>query len=479
MRKFDTNVQYIKYRVLTEIARAAFEDRLAEHIFNIPKIISPGPEPTLRCCIYKERAIAAERVKLALGGSGSNPNVIEVLDIACDECPASGYEVTESCRGCIAHRCRDICPRGAITADEHQHAHIDKSKCINCGLCARVCPYSAIINRRRPCENACKLGAISPGENGSAHIDYSKCVSCGACVYQCPFGAISDKSFIVKAIDMLKASAAGAGFNVYAVVAPAISGQFTYARLGQVVTGLHQLGFYKVIEAALGADFVAARESLELMEKGFLFSSCCPAFVELVRKRFPEYAGSISTSLSPMAMISSIIKQRHPNAKVIFIGPCTAKKKDAGTPEIKQYVDCVLTFEELQALFDARDIDLTALEDTELDHASSFGRRFAKCGGLAQAVAEGLKEHGCEEFDYTPVSCDGIEECISALKKVAAGKADGNFIEGMACTGGCIGGAGCLTHAEKNKIFIEKYGLAASSKRISQAVEAASSGGLD
>ncbi|MPM65548.1 Iron hydrogenase 1 [bioreactor metagenome] len=317
------------------------------------------------------------------------------------------------------------------------------------------------------------MKAIYAGKNGAAAIDESKCVSCGACVYQCPFGAIMDKSYILNAIKFLKESAAGGNHSVYAVVAPAISSQFTYAKLGQIVSGLRELGFDKIIEAALGADFVAVYESRELVEKGSLSSSCCPAFVDLVQKRFPQWADHISTSLSPMAIISRFIKERHPEAKVVFIGPCTAKKHEAQLPNVRQYVDCVITFEELQALFDAREIDITALGETELDQASIFGRKFARCGGLAGAVAEVLKEHGSSDFEYKPISCDGIEECLAEMKKAALAEPAGNFIEGMACVGGCIGGAGCLTHAEKDKYAIEKYSRAASAKAITDAVEAA------
>lgn len=276
MRKFDTKVQHLKYKVLREVARYAWSDQLLEKITDIPQVIVPGKEATMRCCIYKERAIVSERIKLAMGGDKTNPNVIEVIDIACDECPVSGYDVTESCRGCIAHRCEDVCKRGAITYDEHQKAHIDKSKCVNCGACARVCPYSAIINRKRPCENACKIKAIHMGEDKAACIDNSKCISCGACVYQCPFGAIVDKSFILNVIDLIKKSENNQEYKVYAVIAPSISSQFSYAKLGQVITGIEKLGFYHVVEAALGADMVAFSESRELTERDdFMTSSCC------------------------------------------------------------------------------------------------------------------------------------------------------------------------------------------------------------
>ena len=243
MRKFDTKVQHLKYKVLREVARAEWNNHLAESIFEIPKIISPGPHSTMRCCIHKERAIVTERIRMAMGGDKENPNVIEVISIACDECPTSGYSVTEVCRGCLAHRCEDVCPKGAITHDEEHHAVIDKSKCINCGLCAKACPYNAIINRKRPCENACKVKAVSMSNDGEAQINNDKCISCGACIYQCPFGAIVDKSFIVDVIKMLKESVATKQTKVYAVVAPAISSQFSYAKLGQVISGIKALGF--------------------------------------------------------------------------------------------------------------------------------------------------------------------------------------------------------------------------------------------
>ena len=150
VRKFDTKVQHLKYKVLREVARLAWDGRLMEGAFDIPKTIVPGKVPTMRCCVYKERAILAERVKLAMGGDRQDPRVIQVIDIACDECPMGGYEVSSACRGCLAHRCEDACRRGAITFDEHQKAHIDKTKCVECGACAKVCPYSAITNQKRP-----------------------------------------------------------------------------------------------------------------------------------------------------------------------------------------------------------------------------------------------------------------------------------------------------------------------------------------
>ena len=469
MHKFDTKVQYLKYKVLREVARHAWNDTLMENVMDIPKAIVPGKVPTMRCCVYKERAILAERVKLAMGG-GTPDNIIQIIDIACDDCPAVGYQVTESCRGCLAHRCEDACKRGAISFDHNHEAHIDKTKCVECGMCAKVCPYSAIVNRKRPCQNACKIKAISINDDNAARIDDEKCIQCGACVYQCPFGAITDKSFIINVIDMLKRSCGNTKYKVYALVAPAIGSQMNYAKLGQVITGIRELGFHAVVEVALGADMVALSESKELTEKGFLASSCCPAFVRYIKTAFPALAPYISHNQSPMAVLARYIKEHDPDTKTVFIGPCTAKKAEAQLETVKPWVDAAITFEELQALLDSRDIDLTALEEAELDNASYFGRIFARSGGLSDAVAEALKEQHLDDFALKACACDGIEECKAALMRKSRNALDANFIEGMACVSGCIGGAGNLTHGEKNKAAVDKYGHEALEKTIRDAV---------
>ena len=471
MRIFDTDVQKLKYQVLREVARYAYDDKLTDCYLEIPKTIAPGPQATMRCCVYKERAIAAERVRIAMGGDKSNPNIIEVIDIACDECPVSAYEVGSACRGCLAHRCQAACPRGAISFEENKKAKIDPDKCIQCGKCASVCPYNAITSRKRPCEMACKVKAISMGKNKVAEINYNKCISCGSCVYMCPFGAVVDKSFILDAVKLIRESENNTKYHVYAVVAPSISSQFRYAKIGQVITALKKLGFYNVIEAALGADMVAYSEARELVEKGFLTSSCCPAFVDFIKKNFPKMVEHISHNFSPMVAMGEYIKKTDPEGKVVFIGPCTAKKAEAQLEKAKPFVDCVLTFEELQALIDSRDFDITQLEEDVLDNASYYGRIFARSGGLSESVAQALKEQGLDHFEVRPLVCDGIEACKAALLKANVGKLTENFIEGMSCSGGCIGGAGCLTHGAKDKSEVDKYGMEAYEKTIGDALK--------
>ena len=469
MSNFETRIQYLKYQVLKEVAKEAWEQNLVENVLDIPKKIIPGKTPTMRCCVYKERAILQERVKLAMGGDRTNPNIIEVIDIACDECPIGGYEVTNTCRGCLVQRCKVACPKDAIYFDNNHQAHIDKSKCINCGACARACQYTAIINRKRPCENACTVKAIEANEDQAAKINDDKCIKCGACISQCPFGAIMDKSFILDAIDYIIKSENNTEFKVYALIAPAIADSFREYKLGQIVTGLKELGFYDVIEVAKGADLVAYSEAKELDEKGSLLSSCCPAFVDYVRKNFPQMADDISTNLSPMAAIAKVLKDDDINCKVVFIGPCTAKKAEILQERVGQYVDVAITFEELQALFDSREIDLASLEESTLDQASYYGRVFARSGGLTEAIRQGLSEIG-SSLELKPEVCSGIEMCRAALLKRNRGMLQSNFLEGMACVGGCIGGAGTLQKFGIKKENVDNYAKSSTIQDISESV---------
>ncbi len=465
---YDTKVQVLKCKVLKEVSKLAWSNELLEKVLEIPEKIIPGTEQSMRCCVYKERAILSQRIKLAIGGNKNNKRIIQVIKIACEDCPTGGYEVTASCRSCLAHRCAEACRRNAISFGADQKAVIDKEKCIECGSCAAVCPYHAIIDFKRPCESSCSVNAIGKGCDNEAEIDYEKCISCGACAYACPFGAITDRSFILDAVDMLKKSSAD--IPVYALIAPAIAGQFGNADIGQIISGIKQLGFTDVFEAAAGADVVTDRECDEFLEKGFLFSSCCPAFVSYIEKNFPELKGNISSNLSPMGTLAALLKESKPEAKIIFIGPCTAKKAEYRREEYKGLVDCVLTFEELQALFESKDIDIKKLNLAEASGASPYGRRFAASGGLAAAVSQSLKEKNVD-VTFNPLVCSGITECRAALLKTAKKVIKENFVEGMACAGGCVSGAGCLTHSNKNALSVDKFAAASDIPTIGASVD--------
>lgn len=467
MHNFETNVLELKYNVLKLIAKATFEGNLLQRYHEIPKLLVPGPKPRMRCCIYKERAIVGERMKIALGGNPEIHNVIEVLDIACDECPLGGYEVTDRCRGCIAHRCEKVCRKGAINFDPKTHAAIiDKEKCVNCGMCAKACQYNAIQNYMRPCEQVCPVKAISTGEDDFAKIDDEKCIQCGACVYKCPFGAIMDKSQITQVIAKLMDKGDS---HIYACVAPSIAAQFKNVNIGQVVSAIKALGFDKVVEAALGADMVSYHEAKELAEKGFLTSSCCPSFVSYIEKNHPKLKDHISHNLSPMATVCKAIKEQDEKAFIVFIGPCIAKKKEIERPEVKPYVDHVLTFEELEALIDAKEIDMGSYEESSLDNASYYGRIFARSGGLSYAVKEALTEQS-NPFEVKAVSADGIENIRPALIAAAKPEKEFNFVEGMMCGGGCVLGPCSLSHETRDRLLIDKHGMQ-SKKTISKSQE--------
>ena len=480
---FETDVQAIKNHVLAEVAKLAYADELSvENVMKIPKEVSPdGSKPTMRCCIYKERAITEERIQVAMGNNinAKNENaIVQVLPIACDECPADGIKVTETCRGCLAHRCLNACPKDAIRFDEKtRRAVIDKTKCIDCGRCAEACSYNAIVRHVRPCVRACVPGALTiDRETQKATINEDKCIACGHCVYQCPFGAVVDKSFITDVIRMIRGSEGNSKYHVYAIIAPAIAAQYDHVKgvtLEKVVTGIKELGFHAAIEAAWGADMTAYLESMELMEKapelGYLTSSCCPAFVNYIHKSFPKVVPHVSHNLSPMAQIGKILKKMDPGCKCVFVGPCIAKKTEIQREGVKDIIDSVITFEELQALFTAKEIELDKLEPTALDNASYFGRIFARTGGVSEAVAQAYKERG-DEFEANPMVCNGIAECKTALMRAQVGKLPNNFIEGMCCPNGCIGGPACLNHLPKDAAEITKYGKTAAEQTITSAI---------
>ncbi|MBR5467861.1 MAG: 4Fe-4S dicluster domain-containing protein [Firmicutes bacterium] len=467
MRKFESNVQYIKYQVNKQIAKR-FLDGEALNAKTINKISEELVDPNrlIRCCVYKERHIVSERVKIGVKSIKKGENVIKIIRAACDECPVYRYVVTEACRGCLAHKCQEVCPRDAITIADHR-AFINQNLCIECGKCHDVCPFGAISNVKRPCLGSCHANALFVGEDRKVYIDDEKCVSCGSCVYNCPFGAIVDKSFVLDVLKLIKESENNTKYKVYAIVAPAISSQFTEAKIEQVITGIKQIGFQDVIEAALGADIVACHEAKEFSEtieqRQWMTTSCCPAFVKYVEVNYPELMSHVSGTVSPMIAIAKLIRSTDKDARIVFIGPCTAKKMEINEKDLKGQVDYVITFEELNAIFGAMDIDLTKCEETLLDNASYYGRLFARSGGVTAAVQAVIEEQGID-IPFEPLKCDGLDECVKALKVASFGRLKANLIEGMACKCGCIGGAASLSHGPKDVSQVDKYGALSKEK---------------
>lgn len=474
MREFENHVQYLKYSILKALViqrMAHYHTKEVDSVafLNIPNQIIPGPDASSRCCIYKERAIVGERMKLMMGHNDKDP-ILQVIDMACDDCSVAKYVVTDACRGCLAHRCVTSCKFGAIKII-NQRAVIDIELCKECGKCEVACPYNAIAEVLRPCIKACPVGAIHiHPETKKASIDEEACILCGACSFQCPFGAIMDKSDLLKILDCIEGHSTK---KVYAIIAPAISSQFTYASIEQVVAGIKQLGFHTAVEAAIGADLVAWQETKEvahsLEELDFVTSSCCPAFVELIKKHVPKALKHLSTSISPMIATAQLIKKTDPEAIVVFIGPCIAKKAEAQLPHARDFVDYVMTFEELQAFLDAKAIDVSQCIGEPLNNASYFGRIFARTGGLSEAVM-----HVAESLEINkkiqPVIGDGTIACKKTLLLALAKRLEGNFIEGMACVGGCICGPASLSHGPKDAKEVDKYALLSKEKKVSDTI---------
>lgn len=436
----DENVIKIKHDVLYEVAKLAFAGELDEKRDNIAMSLIPGPTPQFRCCIYKEREIIRQRVRLAEGkapGLTDDGNVIQVISSACEDCPISSYIVTENCQNCLGKACINACKFGAIEPGRTR-SHIDPTKCKECGRCAQACPYNAIAHLKRPCKFSCPVNAITYDEHGISVIDKKKCIRCGKCIHSCPFGAIASKTFIVPVINALRE-----GKHIYAMAAPATEGQF-----GADITmeswrkAMKELGFVDFYDVGLGGDMTAAYEAEEWAEAykegQKKVTSCCPAFVNMVRLHYPQLADNISTTVSPMCAISRMIKAQDPEAITVFIGPCLAKKSEVVDQQIEGNADYVLTYSEIRAIMKAKDVELEACPNDN-QTASTFGKRFANSGGVTAAVLESLKESdNC--IDAKVCRANGSQECKKALLLMKVGRLPEDFIEGMACDGGCVGG---------------------------------------
>lgn len=447
MNKGLADTKQIKFEVLSTVSKYAFEGTLEDHLDSIPFEIIPGTTPRFRCCVYKEREIIRQRVRLTMNKSplpqhnaehrAIDDNIIQVIPAACEGCPINRFQVTENCQKCMSKSCIRACPFGAISITG-RGAYIDQSKCRECGKCAAACPYHAIADLMRPCKRSCQVNAISMDESKLAVIDKDKCVNCGACTNACPFGAISDRSDLYNIINRIKN-----GEKVVGIPAPSVEGQFgPDVTVGKLKSALKKLGFYDAVEVALGGDAVAYHEAEELIEaiedNRKLTTSCCPAFVNLIKKHYPDLLPLMSNTVSPMVATVRYVKSIIPDAYVVFIGPCMAKKGEAVNKDIDGNADSVLTFEELSAMFHSQGITPAECEDCDPD-ATSYGRRFSSSGGVAASVVKSAAEQGFAG-EIKAKACNGINECKVGLTLLKAGRMPEDILEGMICENGCIGG---------------------------------------
>ena len=377
---------------------------------------------------------------------------ISVIKGACNACRSKMFEVTSMCQACVARPCEANCAKKAITVTDK--AFIDQASCIKCGLCATNCPYGAIHKSVVPCEDACPVNAITKDAEGREEINLDKCISCGKCLQSCPFGAIVYNSQMVDVINAIK----NPNQKVVAMVAPAVLGQFGND-LGKVIAGYKALGFDDVVEVAYGAEYTSRDESAEFVERmsegaQFMTTSCCPAYVKTAKVHVPEIEKFVSHTPSPMVYTARVVKERHPDAVTVFVGPCLAKRLEA---ESKDNVDYVLVFADIQAMFSAKGVDINSLDASEFaDEASTQSRRYAISGGVAEAVANLMEGRA----DYRPFAINGLtKDAVKALKRYALkGLDDGcNMLEVMCCEGGCIAGPGCVSMPKKASVILEKY----------------------
>ncbi|MDO5293741.1 MAG: 4Fe-4S dicluster domain-containing protein [bacterium] len=470
----------IKHEVLFQVAKAAFAGKLEEVRDRIPFDMIEGPQANFRCCIYREREIIRQRVRLAEGKptneSMDDQNIIQVINSACEGCPITRFTVTDNCQKCISKKCQQACKFGAISMTKDR-AYIDPSKCKECGKCSEACPYNAIADLQRPCKKACPVDAISWDKYKIIHIDEEKCITCGQCIISCPFGAIGDRSFIVDVINLINS-----GRPVYACVAPAIEGQFGKdVTIGVLHEAIKELGFKDMYEVALGADLVAESEAKEWME-GYeqgkkMTTSCCPAFVNMIKKHYPQLIENVSTTVSPMAATARFIKNIDPEAVVVFIGPCIAKKGEVLDSVADTNSDYALTFEELNAMFRAKEIDLKKFHG-EMQQGSIYGKRFSQSGGVTAAVIEALKEMN-ESTNVKVKQCNGAAECKKGLLLLKIGRLPEDFIEGMACEGGCMKGPGNLSSDLMTAKNRETLLAEADSRSIQENIEQQNAGGVE
>lgn len=470
----NNNATLIKRQVMVHTARLALEGRLAEDADRLAYDMTARDWETIRCCIHHDRAIlrlramavlgadpegledsdrpladyarmAEERVRVAAvsgaRAADGRRKILTIIDEACNACVRSRYLVTEACQGCLARPCKLNCPKNAISFQANR-ARIEAETCVNCGICQKNCPYTAIIKIPVPCEEACPVGAITKTEAGLERIDPDRCVLCGKCLRECPFGAVAEVSELVDLILELKA-----GKPMVALLAPATAVQFP-GGLGRLSAALKALGFAAVLEVARGAELAADDEARELEERleagaGYLATSCCPSWVLTARRHLPELAPRVSTTPSPLAYAARLAAGEVPGAARVFVSPCVAKRAEAKDLEL---VDRVITVEELGALLVAANLDVGALdEEATQGRAGAGGRTFAAAGGAGAAVLASFSRlvPGEGQVPRLPrvLGINGLGRQTLKLMQTWRAKApEAELVEVMACEGGCLGG---------------------------------------
>lgn len=459
---------YLRRELLIRLVRAFDAGDLGREIDRIPVKLRPKDADASRCCVYHDRAVIKYRLMALLGVSAeeetdeaktlsgyldeilsggprseesgeafeSRVAPLLVCGPACSGCPDARVVSTSNCRGCFARPCVYSCPKNAISVTGGRSV-IDSAKCIKCGKCISACPYNAIVKTTVPCEEACPVNAIRKNERGVAEIDFAKCIFCGKCFMACPFGAVMERSQIVGVLSAMKR-----GEKLVAMIAPAADRQFP-GTIEQLMAACVLAGFSDVVEVALGAEKTTAHETAEFLErmdgaeKKFMTTSCCPAYVNLVGKHLKELVEYVSLTPSPMVYTHEMVREADPSAKTVFIGPCIAKRSEAR----RKGIDFVLSFEELGAILAGRKIDVMACAPHPVPRpAAAAARNFARSCGVTEAVlAEATKT--IPGFQLAAKQIDGIDrKTCAVLKLYAAGKLPANFLEVMACKGGCVNG---------------------------------------
>ncbi len=465
------NTMIIRRQLVRKVVRLFNEGKLIEGIDRIPLEMSPREiSAQRRCCIYKERAVVryklmpilglgieeeldeltplSEFARMAIERKEPSKKVLTVVDEACTSCVKVSYIVTNICRGCVASPCIMNCPKNAIRFNDSGAAQIKSDKCVNCGLCKEACPYHAIVYVPVPCEEVCPVNAISKNEQGVEYIDESKCIYCGRCQNACPFGSIYEISNLVDVLKSIQQKQ-----ETIALVAPALFGQYD-VHPAKVMKAIEKIGFTKVVEVARGAEITTRNEAEELVHRlgegaPFMTTSCCPSYVELTRKHIEGLKPFVSDTGSPMHYTAEMVKKQNPEAKTVFVGPCIAKRKEGIDNE---FVDFVLSFSELDTILEAMEIKPADCEEIVLENIDGEARGFALSGGVIAAIkAQSLK------IDIKTLSVDGLnKKSINLLKAFSKGKAPAQFIEVMACEGGCIAGPVSHLNAQKGKRNFEK-----------------------